>query len=120
MQLIRGAHGKAEKNEERGEPGSLMTYEQIIGFGLTVLGLRRDDLDWMTPVEFGECVKAYNVQRDADVRHRYEISRFQAWLTLAPHLKNQSQADIFRFPWEKDETKKGKLIEWQEIPTIKN
>jgi len=97
-----------------------MTYEEIIGFGLTVLGLCRGDIDWMTPAEFNECVKAYNTKRDADVRHHYELSRFQAWLTLAPYIKNKSQSDIFTFPWEGQETKKGKLIEWQEIPTIKS
>ncbi len=96
-----------------------MTYEEIIGFGLSVIGLRRDDLDSLSIAEFNETVKAYSKQRESDIKHRYEVARFEAWLCLSPHMKKGlSQEDIFRFPWE--EMKKGKLLEWQEIPTIKN
>jgi hypothetical protein len=62
--------------------------------------MRRDDVDWMTPAEFDECLQAWKKQQELNEQKAYELSRFNAWLSLAPHLKNQSPADLVRFEWE--------------------
>jgi hypothetical protein len=74
-----------------------------------VLRLARHDFDWMTPAEFQSCVEAYNERSENELRLKYELSRFNAWLCLAPHLKNKTAEELFRFPWE--EIKKGKVID---------
>jgi hypothetical protein len=65
----------------------------------------------MTPAEFQACVDAHNERAEDEVRLKYEISRFNAWLCLAPHLKDKSPEELFRFPWEEKEIKKGRIIE---------
>jgi hypothetical protein len=55
----------------------------------------------MLPVEFDECVKLWDQEEIKKQRHDYELERFNAWLCLTPHIKNNtSQKDLFRFPWE--------------------
>jgi len=86
-----------------------MTYGEVIGFGLSVIGLRRDDLDWMTPAEFQECVKAYNKKQTGLIRGVYEAARFQSW--LGSGFKGTIE-EYCRFEWEKKEIKKGKVIDY--------
>ena len=62
----------------------------------------------MTPVEFKAVINSYNELREADIKHDYELARFNSWINLAPYIKNKSQEDLFRFPWE--EIKKGKVL----------
>ena len=72
----------------------------------------------MTPAEFQCCVDAHNERAEDELRVKYELSRFNAWLCLAPHLKNQSPEDLFRFPWEEKEIKRGRIIENGEANSI--
>ena len=63
--------------------------------------LSLDDVEWMTPAQFQACVDSWNDQQEIDQLAAYKLSRFNAWLCLAPNLKeNTSQEDLYRFPDE--------------------
>ena len=67
----------------------------------------------MLPVEFQGCVKAYNEKQETNMQKDYMLSRFNAWLILAPDIKeNTTQEDLISFSWEKREIKKGKVREY--------
>jgi hypothetical protein len=70
----------------------------------------------MTPVEFRACVDAISEDNENQIRIKYELSRFNSWLNLAPHLKNQSQQDLIRFNWEELQT--AKIINGSKANTI--
>ena len=90
----------------------------MLGYALTVLGLYREDFDWMTPVELKCCIDSFNSNMDKNVRLSYEVSRFNSWLNLAPHIKNKSQEELIKFPWET--IKMGKVKGWQDQRNIKS
>ena len=88
-----------------------LDYNDLLGYAVAVLGISRNDFDWMTPVEFQSCMKARNDSIEDQVHLEYERSRFEAWLILSPHIKRDTEAkDLVEFPWEKKEIKKGRVI----------
>ena len=118
MRFVRRTYGKAQETEGNGASGTAISYNDLLGYALSVLGLYRDDFDWMTPVEFNACIEAFNKNSDKNIRYRYEVSRFNAWLNLAPYLKSKSQEELIKFPWE--EIKMGKIKGWQDQRNTKN
>ena len=65
----------------------------------------------MTPVEFQSCIDAHNLELTNNMRSNYELSRFNAWLVLSPHMKKEMEPiDLIQFHWEKKEIKKGRVI----------
>jgi len=82
----------------------------LLAYALTVLGLRRNDFDWLTPAQFTECMNVYAEKKDQEARMMYELARFNGWLNLSPHMKkNTSQQDLVRFEWEELQTAKVKV-----------
>lgn len=82
----------------------------MIAFGVGVMKLSLDDVEWMTPAQFKACVDTWHEQRDREQLEAYKLSRFNAWLCLAPNLKeNTSPEDLFRFEDEDKEIKIAKV-----------
>ena len=80
----------------------------MLAFAISVIGLSRNDFDWLLPSEFQECIRIYNDKQEAEIKGKFELERFNAWLNLTPHVKGRSQEEIIRFPWEV--IKKGKVL----------
>lgn len=77
-----------------------------MAYAITVMGLRRDDFEWLTPAEFKCCIDEYNKKYEADERKQYELMRFQVWLEFGK--ENSEPVSICRFPWEP--LKMGRII----------
>lgn len=77
----------------------------MLAFAVSIIGLKRDDFEWMIPAEYMACIDAWDDQQEYKRHHDYELERFNVWLE---HGKQGSTAeDMCAFPWEKD---RGKII----------
>ena len=82
----------------------------MLAFAVSIIGLRRDDFEWMTPVEYMACVDIWSEQQEHKRQHDYELERFGVWLE---HGKQGSTAeDMCQLPWENKKELKitGKVI----------
>ena len=78
-----------------------MTYNESLGYAIGVMKLSLQDFEWMTPSQYQAAIKEWEEEEKRKAQHEYELQRFNAWLCLAPNIKdNTSQEDLFRFPWE--------------------
>lgn len=78
--------------------------------------MSRNDFDNLLPCEYHECLKAWDNERESDIKLQYEMQRFNSW--LAAQVPGKSQIDLFRFPWEKQTT--GKIKAWRGQPNTRN
>lgn len=76
----------------------------MLGFALGEMGMRLDDFDRLTPVEFNEASKAYNRRREEDYREQWERARHMAATIVQPWCKKGLKLrDVMRFPWDQEE-----------------
>lgn len=68
----------------------------------------------MLPVEYQECLKAFDNKSEQELKIRYELERFNAWLVGAP--AGTTQEKFFMFHWE--EIQKGKIVEYGKTNAI--
>ena len=88
-----------------------------MGYALTVLGITREDFDCMLPLEFQSCLDSYNRNCEGALHYDYEMQRFNAWVNL-PTKQGTEPIDLVRFPWEKNEIKKVRILENGKTNTI--
>lgn len=82
----------------------------MLAYAVGVIGLRRDDFEWMTPAEYMACIEAWGDNQEQKQRRGYELERYNVWLE---HGKQGSTPEEFApLPWEKDRELKitGKVI----------
>lgn len=82
----------------------------MLAYAVGVIGLRRDDFEWMTPAEYIACIQAWGDNQEQKQRRGYELERFSVWLEHGK--QNSTVEDMCTFPWEKDRELKitGKVI----------
>ena len=68
-------------------------------------GLSLQEFLQLTPVEFGQMLSQVLKLKEQEVRTLWEIARFQAWLSVTPHLKKgsapKSPDKLVKFDWER-------------------
>jgi hypothetical protein len=79
----------------------------MLAFAVSIIGLSRADFEWMLPVEYVECVEAWQEEEQRKEKQAYELERFNIWLQ---HGKaNSAPNSICSFPWEKKKVT-GKIV----------
>lgn len=87
----------------------------MLAFAVSVIGLCRNDFDWMLPVEYVACLDAWSEAEEEKQRRAYEVERFGVWLE---HGKQNSTAeDICTLPWEKKKIT-GRVISYGKTNSI--
>lgn len=74
----------------------------MLGIAVGAVGMSVEDFDGLTPGEFSEIYRAYAETEEARFRNGWEIARFEALYSIAPHSRKRLKPqDICTFDWEK-------------------
>ena len=74
-----------------------------------VVGLSYDDFCRLEIREFRAVCKAFQEQREADVKNDWERMRLLATIVIQPHVKGKMKPEkLLPLPWDKPKTPKAK------------
>lgn len=78
-----------------------LTIDELLGYGLGVIGMSLEDWCALSPDEFGAVCQAYNDKEEARLHDEWERMRLLATITIQPHVKNRLHADkLLPLPWD--------------------
>lgn len=104
--------------EDKGEDSKLGFWDSLL-FLMGYLGLNAYEF-W--DMQYNELIiryEAYRDQKNAQIKHDYDLTRWQTFLLLQPHIDNKKgnlnkPTDLVRFEWDAiDKPKELKLTEAQ-------
>ena len=107
-----------EKDEEAGSSKEIDFWDSLL-FLMGYLGLNAYEF-W--DMQYNELIiryEAYRDQKNAQIKHDYDLTRWQTFLLLQPHIDNKKgnlnkPTDLVRFEWDAiDKPKELKLTEAQ-------
>lgn len=93
-----------ERTDVEGDSKEIDFWDSLL-FLLGYLGLSADEFWDFQYNELAMRYHAYRDKRDAQIKHDYNITRWQSWMLLQPHIDSKkgglkSPVDLVRFDWD--------------------
>lgn len=93
-----------DKDEEVGSSKEIDFWDSLL-FLMGYLGLNSTEFWEFQYNELAMCYHAYRDQRDAQIKHDYNLARWQSFLLLQPHIDSKkggmkSPLDLVKFEWD--------------------
>jgi hypothetical protein len=95
-----------ERTDVEGDSKEIDFWDSLL-FLLGYLGLSADEFWDFQYNELAMRYHAYRDKRDAQIKHDYNITRWQSWMLLQPHIDSKkggmkSPIDLVRFDWDEE------------------
>ena len=86
------------EGDEKKKP---LTIEEMLAYGIGVVGLSIADWCDLSPEEFSEVCRAYNEVEEQRLQGEWERMRLLATMTIQPHVKSKLNAKrLLPLPWD--------------------
>lgn len=95
-----------ERTDVEGDSKEIDFWDSLL-FLLGYLGLNADEFWDFQYNELAMRYHAFRDKRDAQIKHDYNITRWQVWMLLQPHIDSKkgglkSPIDLVKFDWDEE------------------